>query len=254
MEKKYLYILLNPVANHILTKGLDFFLADGENQPSNLILLNHSDYQGQFDDYTRFHVVLGRDRVSSYLNRQEGKKSTQAKWVDFKSYNLLHRLQASEIAELLYLSHMDQAIRSPFFYKLQNRFVYLPVEHNYYKIYYRYIDDFYRQIAQALRRAVSEGKVDKASAFKFKRTIKNKPTIQAPSQAFIEKLYDYFTEGVIIDLGHLTGPADHVELPLIVAWDQIEATLPKLSTSPRAGTITYNFKTGTWTLKEETNK
>ncbi|MBA5770603.1 hypothetical protein H3285_29620, partial [Escherichia coli] len=65
-------------------------------------------------------------------------------WIDFEDVELLNQLTPQEVAEMLYLAHTRRHLRSPFYYKLQNNFVYLTREDGRYnKVYYRNLNHFY---------------------------------------------------------------------------------------------------------------
>ena len=52
----------------------------------------------------------------------------EIKWIDFSDVTMLKELTPLEISELLYFGHMKNSLHSPFFYKLQNDFVFLNLQ------------------------------------------------------------------------------------------------------------------------------
>lgn len=46
-------------------------------------------------------------------------------WIDFCDERKLNLLTPQEQAELLYIGHKKEPIRSPFYHQLQNKYVYL---------------------------------------------------------------------------------------------------------------------------------
>ena len=68
----------------------------------------------------------------------------------------LHQLTPQEIADLLYISHANTHLHSPFFYKLQNNFIFLNLAQDFTKVYYRKMDDFYQQLSYQLMNQMSE--------------------------------------------------------------------------------------------------
>ena len=64
------------------------------------------------------------------------------RWIDFTDLTMIKELSALEISELLYLGHMKTHLHSPFFYKLQNNFVYFDLGDDLLRVYYRYMKNF----------------------------------------------------------------------------------------------------------------
>ncbi|AMB99202.1 hypothetical protein AWM75_03915 [Aerococcus urinaehominis] len=103
--------------------GLRYFNQTCTHDVKNLVIIDTRQSIGQFDELTHFNVLRGRDQVQDFLANEARYPNPRVKWIDYKSQELFHQLRAGEIAEILYLAHMNQQLHSPFFYKLQNNYI-----------------------------------------------------------------------------------------------------------------------------------
>src|SRR5690606_13912669 len=72
-------------------------------------------------------------------------------WLDFDDEEKLDLLSNEEIAELLFLGHMKNHLRAPFYGKLSNRFAYLADEDGLLnKTYYKSWVDFYHVLGTSI--------------------------------------------------------------------------------------------------------
>ena len=124
---KQLYIHYDSVSNHVLAKSIAFHLSalPQSEIPQNILLLNGKSSLATHDAYTGFMWIKGRKNVLEYLQGVAEGKEAPSNWVDFDSIEFVHQLTPQEIADLLYISHAKTHLHSPFFYKLQNNFIYL---------------------------------------------------------------------------------------------------------------------------------
>ena len=81
-----------------------------------------------------------------------GKHDHAVKWLDYAHSDDLDFLLPTEIAELLYLAHMDTHIRTPFYAKLQNNYVSLSLRDGFYKTYYRHLGDVDHVLEVSIKR------------------------------------------------------------------------------------------------------
>ena len=82
---------------------------------------------------------------------------TDLRWIDFADERRLNMLTPQEQAELLYIGHKKEPIRSPFYYQLQNRFVYLSnEEESMTKIYFRELNDSIHLVVNILNQVVRD--------------------------------------------------------------------------------------------------
>lgn len=100
---------------------------------NNILLLSSGDI-GQ-KSYKGFDVLEGSEEVAGLKNQHELRCGDFC-FVDYLDGEILSLLTNEEIAELLYLSHMFEPLRTPFFSSLQNKFAYLSHDDGWYcKIY-----------------------------------------------------------------------------------------------------------------------
>lgn len=236
------------MTNHVLTKGFDFFQVLPETLPNNLLLLNHSDATSRFDDYTRFQLIMGQSQVAQYFNRQKHNKEAQIQWIDYHSLYLLHQLQPSEIAELLYIGHAHHPLKSAFYYKLQNAFVYLALPNDFTKIYYRTLPVFYQQFCEWLAKRVQSQLGNRPGNFMLKKRL-IKYEVITPSQDFILDLSECFLEGVLFDFNQLQIQNQNVIIPLYLAEDHVDSTWNNLKQAKQLAVVQYDLKTHEWKVK-----
>lgn len=120
MRGNFIYISLEPVTNMIYSLGIlpADFLNGIPAIPNQLLLLNEeSGNDVEINPHTRLQTITGQAQIRRYLL---GKHDHAVKWLDYAHGDDLDFLLPTEIAELLYLAHMDTHIRKPFYAKLQN--------------------------------------------------------------------------------------------------------------------------------------
>ena len=252
----YLYVLLDPTSNHVTTRGvgLKFLTKAMKKLPRNIVLLSGAKAQGSFDDYTRFEVIRGEKSVGDFINCQEFLPLPTVKWVDYDSQELFHQLTPGEIAEMLYLAHANRHWHSPFFYKLQNNYVCLPMENQLVKIYYRYINEFYYQLALSFKRCLQlQRRPEKRSIFFLNQVAMPKQKIQEPSVYFIKSLLHLLYEGVIFDFSQAYATdKTGMHIPVYLAEDQVDETMRQLTHAKLMATITYS-RQGEWVLSDHSS-
>ena len=122
-----IYIHLDTTSNIVLTQGINAgdFHRGIVHPPKNILLLNPSSELGEFENHTTMKIIRGEAAVSQFLqNLSKNRLLLENKWIDFTDLAMLKELTPLEISELLYFGHMKTHLYSPFFYKLQNNFVY----------------------------------------------------------------------------------------------------------------------------------
>lgn len=155
MRNNLVYVHVEKVSHLTLTYGisnLDFFRGV-ELKPQNLLSLNNVDPNQEIDIYSGFNMFLEDTDVKKFLTRNT---EQNINWIDFDEVNDLEALTPREVAELLYLGHAYTHIKSPFYYKLQNNYVYLTLPNGAKKVYYRYLPHFYQVLATSLTNKVAD--------------------------------------------------------------------------------------------------
>ncbi len=82
--------------------------------------------------------------VQLFFSRSTKVVAEEMKWIDFNDYEMVKELTPLEISELLYFGHMKTHLHSLSFYKLQNNFVFFDLKDARSRVYYRYLDEYYR--------------------------------------------------------------------------------------------------------------
>lgn len=242
---KDLYVHYENVTNNVTTRGIDLIADDfsADFFPKNMILSEEPVDFGRFDAQTNFKVLRGQQEVRHYMQTVQKEKLRISNWTDFESIESMHSLEPSEIAELLYLFHSSRTIRSAFFYKLQNNFVFLTLPNGLNKTYYRHIQHFYPRFSRVMTRAMEAVINDTRGFFARKVKLKKMPETMSTD------LLDDFKNGVKINLSQ-SYVADSI---YYVPLDIIEDDLTKLTINQRPkehfALICYNEQTAEWHLE-----
>ncbi len=152
MRGNFVYLSLEPVTNMIYSLGISpaDFLNGIPAIPNQLLLLNdESGSDVEINPHTRLQTITGQTQIRRYLL---AKHEHAVKWLDYAHGDDLDFLLPAEIAELLYLAHMETHIRTPFYAKLQNDYAYLTLRDGFYKTYYRNLPDFDHVLEVSIKR------------------------------------------------------------------------------------------------------
>lgn len=213
--KKVIYTQLDMISNSVLTKGIhpnDFYRAMSH-LPENLLLLNPNCNDGEFENHTGFKIIR-HNKVEEYFNGSLS-RNEKREWIDFNDIHLLKQLTPIEISELLYFGHMKKHLHSPFFYKLQNNYVFLQLTDEINKVYYRHINEFYCVLAQKIHQEITERVNHRRGLFK---KVIDVPKIE---EEVISQLKTILQEGVIFHFEHLTWDDTHYRLPIYLVEDRV---------------------------------
>lgn len=191
---KMVYVHIDTTSNAALSRGISpvEFYHGIVHQPKNLLLLDPSSDYGEFEAHTGMKVLRGNESVKQYFDEiARNRISEDIKWIDFNDSAMIKELTPLEISELLYFGHTKTHLHSPFFYKLQNNFVYFDLKDDLSRVYYRYLDEYYRILADKLTRLVLEKINDRKSFFR-----KSTP-VDKLDVTLLRELKPLFQEGVI---------------------------------------------------------
>lgn len=246
MGRLNLYVHYDSVTNHFLTRGVDMVVTDFPNNylPQNMILSNAAEDFGRYDIHTDFKILRGQAEVVDYLDLCHKEKRRIANWIDFDSVEMMHQLFPLEIAELLYLFHANKALKSPFFYKLQNNYVYLTMANGLVKTYYRHMTHFYNRIQRVLVENVND-LLNENGSWLIKR--KKEATIIPPDM--VEALSPLFMNGLKIDFNQAMEFDNTWIIPLFVIEDQLTLLSRDIPVSQRVGDIMYHVNAREWQLE-----
>ncbi|MBP3040202.1 hypothetical protein J9303_11975, partial [Bacillaceae bacterium Marseille-Q3522] len=171
-------------------------------------------------------------------------------WIDFDDLDTLDELPGQVIAELLYLGHLKDHLKPPFYNYLQNQFVYLAYDDGWYnKTYYRHLTDFYHMFSNVVPAKLSQMNLDK-SWIPF-RTKKAYPPV---GETAIKQLMKFFKEGTIVSFKKMVRSRQRIELPLWIMGDFLnmdemydEATITM--NKQVAAKLIFDKKNREWTVE-----
>lgn len=250
MKRSNLYIHYDSVTNHVLTMGFDWHRRDfcGSYEPENLILAEAPRHVGSFDAVTNFKILRGKEEVIKYLDLCDSKKTRLSNWIDFEDLELMHQLTPNEISELLYLFHMSSVLRSAFFYKLQNNYVYLTLPNGLQKTYYRHISHFSPRVQRVLTQHFLKV-VNESNVFFFSK----KDYIPEIPLDIVEKLSPYFSQGLKIDFAQAYEDKQVVHVPLIIIEDELIMLKQVQPQDSWLGIVSYDKSSDKWELSMNEN-
>lgn len=191
----HMYVHMNEINQFVIFSGLTFqkFMLCIGPLP-NLLLLKHNYEDSSFNMHTQFDFIMG-DEIPRFV-RKVGDSPKSLCWIDFVDEKYVNQLTPMEQAELLYLSHKREPIRSPFSQKLQNRFVYYSSEmEKLSKVYFRQLDDSEILISNVLNSFIQE----KESASGFWRR-KSKATIPKVTAEILKSYRALVKEGALYSM------------------------------------------------------
>lgn len=200
---KHLYVHLNELNQFVIFSGLNFHeFVSSVDQLENLLLLKNGveNDEGSFNMHTRLAFVE-ESELAKFAKLMSDKKGDLC-WIDFSDEKKLNLLTPQEQAELLYIGHKSEPIRTPFYHQLQNRFVYLEKKDDKMtKVYFRELNDvnelvmkYFNNIIQAKERAASFWRRKPASSI-LKFNFKN-----------YEEVRENFTDGVLLSVYRIEKP------------------------------------------------
>ncbi|WP_439443010.1 hypothetical protein ACSMFR_10960 [Listeria aquatica] len=230
-NQKSIYIHMDNVINNVVTSGITFcdFMQGVPAPPENILLIKHHFKDTSYNAHTAFHYLESNDLKQ--LKQAPLIKFNNFCWVDFEDIELVNQLSPQEVAELLYLAHTGRHLRSPFYYKLQNNFVYLTKKDGRYnKVYYRNMNHFYVVLSQAITRKTEEIIHEKSFLMPNRRK-----SVALPPSDLLKKMMKYFKEGACISFAHAEKSRTQLRVPVGIEFDE---ELSELEDSPEE--LTYN--------------
>ncbi|WP_225048026.1 hypothetical protein [Lacticaseibacillus kribbianus] len=208
MRNTVIYVHYEPLAHLFLTAGISASdILEATPTPfRHLLLLPPVDPDEFIDPHTGFNEVSGAEAVTAFLR---SKKARDRCWLDYKHGSYLRELLPTEIAELLYLGHAKTHIQPPYYYKLQNQLVYLPLNNEMVTMYFRRRDQFSATLSAALVRHLRLAANDQPFWLRL-----GAQHFAAAPKAVIDLLYGAFEEGVLMDFSRGIFSRDQVIIPL----------------------------------------
>lgn len=245
----FLFVHIDTTSNAVLTNGISQsdFVKGIVHQPKNLLLLDPyvTSELSEYDPHTALRIIRGSENVSLFFNNKQ-RTGAPRNWIDFSDVEMLKELTPLEISELLYFGHMKTHLHSPFFYKLQNDFVFFPLQNGGTRIYYRYLDEFYRILSGKIAKIVSE-KISERRTF-FRRTIEV-PRIEID---ILKDLRSVLQEGVILCFAQAQLENGEYRIPICVTDEHaIKAKRPVIKKDQQVGCLLFDHTQQQWQLTLE---
>jgi hypothetical protein len=206
--KDIIYMIYNEDEHSVTSMGIEFH--DFVNSLSielNNVLLLASGYAGE-DFHYEMRLEFVRKEHLSDLYKENVNSYGDFCWIDFNDIASLDDLKPQEKAELLYLGHYKEALRSPFFDKLNNKFVYLAHDDGWYnKVFYKDKNDF----IDLLRNLIPN------------RLKTYKKNVQQPlSRDVGQQLALLARDGILIDLYRIIKLRNSVEIPFNIIGKMLD--------------------------------
>lgn len=219
----YSYVYISSSAEgEIICSGIKFyeFYKFLEPKFENMVLLK-GDYFGN-SRARNFELFLGKEEIKSLSSEMEKAEPILGDFhfMDFAAADSICQLTNEEIKDILYLSHMWQAIDSPFFETLQNHFVYLAHDDDWYcKLHVRNPDDILNIIIRKIESYVRYKLKNKANrkeqkyfrnkdkALFLRRVGDNVPEIR---QDIKGRIFEKWNEGLFFDLSGMQISANKI--------------------------------------------
>lgn len=208
MRNNIVYVHYEPLANMFKTAGLS--ASDVLNATPtpfrHLLLLPPVDEDEFIDPHTGFNEVSGEAAVTDFLRTKAARTRS---WLDYKHASYLRDLLPTEIAELLYLGFAKTHITPPFYYKLQNELVFLPLQDGQVTMYFRTLDRFSVTLAAGIVRHLRLAANDQP----FWLRLRAQHFPQVPTSVLAD-LYPLFEDGVLMDFSKTKFSRTQVKVPL----------------------------------------
>lgn len=244
-----IYVHLNQANQYVLSYGIEFeeFAAAFSGSLNNLLLLKH-----RFDD-TEYNMHTLLEYCPDYRVDQLAEEDVYSYgdfcWIDFIDEEGLNELTGQEIAEILYLGHLKQHLKLPFYSKLGNRFVYLAHDDGWFnKIYYRSFKDFFQLLSIAIT-----SKLPKLRREKSLIGIRKKRIFSEVNKEILLSLTPFIKQGICISLKDANHQRTRIEIPIWVIgdfanMDDMYEEYEQISTEPCHAKIIFDKKTKEWKL------
>lgn len=251
MSRVNLYVHYDAVTNYFMTREISLTVQDFSKQymPQNIILADAPDEFGRYDVQTDFKILRSQIEVIDYFDLCQKESRRLSNWIDFDSVEMMHELTPFEISELLYLFHANRALRSPFFYKLQNNYVYLTMPNGLNKTYYRHMTHFYPRFGRAIAGQVQELVNEGRPWFSLQ-----KKTVESLPFGLVEELSPLFMNGLKIDFRQALKELNTWTIPLFIIEDELTRLTRDEGRSKAVGKIIYQEPASQWQIEIFTKK
>lgn len=210
-----IYIHLNERDQYVLTYGIEFqeFAKSLFYSLNNLLLLKSKYEDGDFNMHTLLEYVP-KDKLPK-LMEEDVYGYGDFCWIDFEEEEDLNELSGQAIAELLYLGHLKEHLKPPFYNHLGNRYVYLAHDDGWInKTYYHDFGDFFKMIGEVIPGKMADSKVEKTLL-----GIKKKRSYPPIPIEILRSLKQLMREGAVFSIKDNEQSRTKIEIPIWVAGD-----------------------------------
>lgn len=197
----HLYVHMNELNQFVIFSGLtfrEFVSAVGPLQ--NILLLKNEYEDGSFNMHTRLEFVEEKG-IAKFIKKVSDSKKDLC-WIDFSEERKLNLLTPQEQAELLYIGHKKESIRSPFYHQLQNKYVYLSSkEEKISKIYFRDLADVEKLVTHVFNSIIQEK--ERLTNFWRRKATNLTPIF---TEEMMEKFHEDIKDGVLFSMYKVEKP------------------------------------------------
>ncbi|MEK3889598.1 hypothetical protein [Bacillus sp. FSL K6-3431] len=244
--RELIYVHMNHPEKYVLTYGIEFpeFLKGLPIKLSNLLLLRHNFDDGHFNMHTMLDYV--DYEMTPKLAAEDVYGYGDFCWIDFEEEENLNQLNGQEMAELLYLGHYKDHLRSPFSGKISNQVVYLAHDDGWYnKTYYRSWNYFYSMLGNVISEKINNKKE------KLVFTLRKKKEIPAVPAEIVQSFISHMKEGIAFSIEHAVKNRQQIEIPVWVMGDYYDMDAmyeeyEMLNDRTPDGKLVYDRKSGEW--------
>lgn len=182
--------------------GVNFqeFLKVVPRHPNNILLLDNEYWWGEYNENSDLYY-LKNSQIEKFIEDHEYQIGDLC-WVDFDEINSLDLLEPQEIAELLYLGHIQRPLNSLFFNKIKNSYVYCGHDDGWRTLLYcRYTSDISEFIVNTINLNLS--RIKRRVIYSIPETIK-------------DKLLNLSCGGLLIDFQNIEKDKGLISIPIYV--------------------------------------
>ena len=246
LDREVIYVHMNQTDHFVLSYGIRFidFLTGIPNQIQNALLIRHKIKDSHFNMHTRLEYV--DQEMIEKLVQEDIRGYGEFCWIDFHDEEHLNLLSGQEIAEILYLGHLKDHLRLPFYRKLKNNFAYLAGEDGWFnKTYYKEWDSFFSMLGSTIVGKINNQK-EKSFFFKVK-----KKSVPAIPKEILHPFADFMKEGMVISLERVNRNRLTIEIPVWVIGDFFDMDVmyeeyEMLGDRKADGKLVFDRKSGEW--------
>ncbi len=214
--EQVIYVHKHKEQHYVLSYGITFqdFVHHLPIRLQNILLLKHQCDETSFNIHTMMEYIE-KDQIDDLL-KDDVNGYGDFCWIDFAEEVGVNELKGQEIAELLFLGHLKQHLKLPFYSNLNNRFVYLAHDDGWFnKVYYRDFNHFYTILGGSIADKLSEVRKEKT----FLGIKKKTSSIPPIPLELLRSLDDKINEGLVLSLEKTSMTRGKIEIPVWVIGD-----------------------------------